>query len=338
MEGLEIAKDDSYSVVIAFLLALVTFQFVFPVQTVYSAVVVHPYDWAKPGTYVRYYMPGIGIGLVYPNGTQENLPPGGWVALQWTILNRTGNDISLNVTFAVQSKTHLDVPVNYTKTLFINVDLYTRESTLDGESIGKTFFWAEPYQEVGDNVTLVTNPDLWIGKGWRVVTSDSFGLNQTIKHTSVGVRQEEPNAVEEGVFCFSYYTGACLYLTLVGAPWTVPPELYGNFIGRYENGTEYNVTRYSGMKIGELLGVAPVQEFGICVNETNIDVTLQTQPESPDPQPPLDNPPADTNPSNNQTQTQPNEWQQYFPYMAGAAFAAIVSVTIISRRRRHTAK
>jgi len=311
-----------------FLFMLLVFQFLSSVQTVHSAVVVHPYDWAKPGTYVRYYTSGESIGLVYPNGTQENLPPGGWIALQWTILNRTGNDILLNVTFTVQSKTHLGAQVNYTRTLFINADLYTRESTVDGESIGKTFFWAEPYQEVGDNVTLVTNPDLWIGNVGRVLTGDLFGLNQTIKHTSVGVRQDDPDAKVDGVFSFSYWTGACLYLTLIGAPWIVPPELYGNFPGRYENGTEYNVTRFAGMKVGELLGVAPEQDFPIGLNETNIDLTLETQPETPDLQPPSDN----------QTQTS-NTWQQYLPYVAAGALATITASIIIAvRRRKHAVK
>ena len=297
------------------------------VQEVKSATVVHPYDWVKLGAYARYYTRE-GIELVYPNGTQEPVHLGASIALQWTIVNRTGNGILLNVTFSVQGENYLGAQVNYSKTLFVNADLYTRESTVDGESIGKTFFWAEPYLEVGDNVTLITNPDLWVGKVARVLTGDFWGMNQTLKSSNVEFRQNDPNAQAFGYFAFSYWTGVCLHVTLIGAPWIVPPELYGNFKYRYDNGTEYNITRNAGMRIGELLGVAPGRDFQVGLNRTNIDLALETQLGTSDPQPPSDN----------QTQTS-NTWQQYLPYVAAGALATITASIIIAvRRRKHAVK
>ncbi len=284
---------------------------------VHSMTVVHPYDWVEVGAYMRYYSPNAEVPEIFlPNGTGTNLWKVYSVVLEWTVVGRTGNQIRLNVTFEALGRSYIYGEINHSKTLFVDVDLYTRESLVDGEPIGKTCFWVEPYREEGDNITLFTNPDSLIGVGWKVLTSDSFKTGLAIKHCSVGLFQNDPNAQAFGHYSFSYWTGVCLSITLIGPPWTVPPELFGNFISRYDNGTEYNITRHAGTRIGELLGIGPHGEFKIYPNATNIDLSVETEPDSTDP---------------------PSSLWQYAPHVAAAALITVTATTIVLRRRkRHT--
>ncbi|OGD45008.1 hypothetical protein A3K79_01335 [Candidatus Bathyarchaeota archaeon RBG_13_46_16b] len=266
---------------------------------------------------MRHYTSVGNIGIVLPNGTRIDLQKVDSIVLEWTVVERTGNQIRLNVTFLALGRSYTQVNINHSKTLFVDVDLYTRESSIDGESIGKTCFWVEPYREAGDNITLFTDPDHWIGSVSKIRTADDFKIGMIIKYCAVEVRRNDPNAQTYGVYAFSYWTGVSLYQTLIGAPWIVPPELFGNFRYKYDNGTEYNITRFAGIKIGERLGIAPQTDFPIGLNRTNIDLTIETQPDSPD--------------------TLPSVWQ-YAPYIAAAVLVTTTAATIILRRRKHNTK
>lgn len=285
-------------------------------------VVVHPYDWVKVGAYAEY------IGsitntptIVLPNGTRLwfsslHLP----VIFSWTIVDRQGSRVGVNATLFVHGGCHVidtehgidrSAVIAHNKTLSVEVDLYTRESSIDGEPIGKTWFWAEPYQEVGDIITVSSLPsDMLKGEVWWVRIGSLY-LGKEIKMYGVHVDQRDPYAWAS--YVFAWYTGVSIEPTIIGPPWEVPPELMGNFLREFPNGTRYNITRYAGTLLGTKLGVEPMSGITISINATNIDLTLETEAETF------------------------NLWQ-YLPYAFLATFATTATAFIILRRRKHTIK
>lgn len=301
---------------IFFPLMLLVFSF-FAVTPVRSQVVVHPYDWVQVGAYAKYFAihpPGV----VFPNGTTKNLAelysP---LLFEWTVVDKQGSKVRLNVTLFIHGWSY-DINfkrfnITHHKTLFIDVDIYTRESFIDDEPIGKTCFWADPYKEVGDNVTVFTDPDHLEANVWWARTANWDPIGKEFKMYGADLRTEDPSAYAHGSYVFSWYTGVAIEPTLFGPPWEVPPQKMGN-LGVFRNGTEYNITRYAGTKLGTYLGLAIFTEFGVDLNETNIDLTLETEPESsPEPL---------------------NLWQ-YLPYAFLATFATAATAFIILRRRKH---
>lgn len=286
-------------------------------------IVVHPYDWVKVGAYAE-YIGSIGQSptIVLPNGTRLlfirlQFP----VVFKWAIVDRQESRIGVNATLFVHGGCRVidtehgidrSAVIAYNKTLSVDVDLYTRESSIDGEPIGKTWFWAEPYQEVGDTITVSSPPsDTIKGEVWWVRTGSLY-LGKEIKMYGVDVLQLDPHA--RASYVFAWYTGVSIEPSLIGPPWEVPPELVGpNFQSGFRNGTRFNITRYAGTLLGTKLGVEPMFGITASINATNIDLTLETEPETF------------------------NLWQ-YLPYTFLATFATTATAFIILRRRKHTIK
>jgi len=286
-------------------------------------VVVHPYDWVKVGAYAEYIscIGGSPI-IVLPNGTRLlfrslHLP----VIFSWTIVDRQGSRVGVNATLFVHGECRVidtehgidrSAVIAYNKTLSVEVDLYTRESSIDGEPIGKTWFWAEPYKEVGDTITVSSPPsDTIKGEVWWVRTGSLY-LGKEIKMYGVSVLQLDPYAFAS--YVFAWYTGVSIEPSIIGPPWEVPPEDIGwKHAVTFKNGTVYNITRYAGTLLGIKLGVEPMFGITASINATNIDLTLETEPETF------------------------NLWQ-YLPYAFLATFATTAAVFIILRRRKHTIK
>jgi len=267
---------------------------------------VRPYDWVQIGAYAKYFAihpPAI----VLPNGTRrgfrELYSP---LLFEWTIVDKQGSRVRLNVSLFIHGWDYdinfKRVNVTHHKTLLIDVDIYTRESFINGEPIGKTCFWAEPYKEVGDNVTVFSDPDLLEANVWWVRTAQWPYLEKEFKMYGASLRTDDPNATVYGSYIFSWYTGVAIEPTFLAPPWETPPEWIGN------------VTRYAGTKLGTHLGLAPLAEFAVDLNATNIDLTMETEPEPP---------PAPL-----------NLWQ-YLPYAFLATFATTATAFIILRRRKH---
>jgi hypothetical protein len=295
----------------------------FAVMPARSQHVVHPYDWVQIGAYAKYFAIHPPAGIVLPNGTRKNLAelysP---LLFEWTIVDKQGSKVRLNVTLFIYGWSYdIDfkrVNITYHKNLFIDVDIYTRESFIDDEPIGKTCFWADPYKEVGDNVTVFTDPDLLEANVWWVRTVNWDYIEQEFKMYGADLRTEDPSAYAYGSYVFSWYTGVAIEPTFLGPPWEVPPGEIGNLhTGVFENGTEYNVTRYAGTKLGTYLGLAILTDFGVDLNETNIDLTLETEPEPP---------------------SEPLNLWQYLPYAFLATFATTATAFVILRRRKQSDK
>jgi len=289
------------------------------VMPVRCQVVVRPYDWVKIGAYARYfaiYAPGI----EFPNGTiircSELYSP---LLFEWTIVDKQGTKVRLNVTLFIEGwawtseDSFKHVNVTYHKTLFIDVDVYTRESFIDNEPIGKTCFWADPYKEIGDKVTVFSDPDQLQADVWWVRTFKWDYVGKEFKMYGASLRTDDPTAYAWGSYVYSWYTGVAIEPTFLGPPKILPPEWIGKSTHQYRNGTEYNVTRYAGTKLATHLKLAPFQDLAVDLNETNIDLTLKTEPE-PQPEP-------------------LNLWQ-YLPYAFIATFATTATSFIILQRKK----
>jgi len=267
----------------------------------------------------------MGFGVTLPNGTQINLQKVYDGYFEWIIVDRRGSMLKLNVTLFVHARWIYE-NITYCKTFLVDVDLYTRESYIENESIGKTCFWAEPYREVGENVTLFTDPDLLVGNIIQVRTDKSIpAVEQETKYSIAGLIQPDPNANAFGPYVFSYYTGVCIFQTLIPDEYVVPPELYGNIINRYLNGTEFNITRCAGTKLGKHLGLHGTQEAQMPLAATNIDLALITEPE----------PPSD----DGEDQTYQFDLTRYIPHILAATLIPTAAATLLLwRRKRNSAR
>lgn len=287
MNQLIVAKFTSFSLIL--LLAFSGFW----VLPVWTPAVVGPYDWIQVGAYVRYTLAPVFTTYVhFPNGTMRGLSSLSEARdsfFQWIILDKQGNVVRLNVTLYIRGLWYCFNPDTgyeawiewaYYKTILVDMDIYTRESFVDGEPIGKTCFWAYPYAEKGDRVIVSTDPDFLEAKvGWVMV--DEFIPGKQVKMYSTDGWNRDPQAhVGGSSYTFSWYTGACWQITILGPPYEIPTNLIGNIISSYENGSSYSVLRCAGTKLGEHLGLAPYinNKFWGDFNKTNIDMALETTP------------------------------------------------------------
>jgi hypothetical protein len=345
MSQLTVTKCTSFSLI---LLLIFSGFWVLPVGT---PTVVGPYDWIQTGAYVRYTLAPVFIPhILLSNGTRRTLSSLNEDRdsyFKWTIIDRQGNVVKLNVTLHIRglwfyfnpdTEREAKIEWTYDKTILVDVDIYTRESFVDGESIGKTCFWADPYAEKGDRVIVSTDPDFLEAKvGWVIV--DEFIPEKQVKMYSSDGWNRDPQAhVGGSSYTFSWYTGACWQITVLGPPYDIPTDLIGNIISSYENGSSYSVLRCAGTKLGECLGLAPYinNKFWGDFDNTNIDMVLETTTEQP-PQPELEpnqteSSGTDLDPS--KSLTLPNA-SQVLSIICIVIFVVPTIVFVLHRRRKH---
>jgi len=105
---------SSRSILCCFLGATILFIALCAVP-VWSQVVV-PYEWITPGAYAKFDDPSAGR-LFYPNHTLIFYIPKGFSSfLEWTVMDRTGDSVQLNVTFVAEGM----------------ADVFCKESVPDG--------------------------------------------------------------------------------------------------------------------------------------------------------------------------------------------------------------
>jgi len=242
------------------------------------------------------------------------------MVLEWTIVEKRGDTVRLNVTLLVDGEAHIYPPgvsffeaeyrnVTYRRTLFFDVEVYSRESSLDGQPVGKTFFWAEPYHTSGEEVVISSPPsDQIVGEVWYAKTYNNLAVGKEVKIYGVHVCQRDPGC--SASYMFSWYTGVVIEPTLL-YPFVVPPESIGNFQITLRNGTVWNITRYAGEPVGTNLGLNDNITFEL--SETNVDIAVETTPES--------------------EAVDSGVWK-YLPYSFVATFAVLATTFVIVRRRR----
>jgi hypothetical protein len=285
--------------------------------------IIHPYDWVKVGAYAKYIACMSPLTVIFPNDTRLCFQVIYSAVLEWAIIEKQGDTVGVNVTLSINGTAYIMPPgvnifqaeyrdVTYVKTLFFDVDVNTREASLDGQPVGETFFWAEPYGTVGEEFIVSSPPSDSIVSNVTYVKPLNFIVGKEIMAYGVWVNQLDPCA--QASYVFSWYTGVVIELDLL-VPWVVPPNQVGNFQIGFQNGTLFNVTRYAGDPVGANLGFdgADTTFVPFELNETNIDLSAQTVPE-----------PAATD---------PGIWR-YLPYALIATFVGLAAAFIVVRRRK----
>lgn len=234
---------------------------------------VPAYDWVQVGAFARYTTTLPPDGLIFPNGTivyfwatRLSTP----AVLEWTIISKADTSVRLNVTFFISCN-----GVVFRKTLMVDVDMYTRDSFIDGESIGKTCFWAEPYAELGDKIVLYGLPsDQIIANVTKVGTVDFMGEEMKVYHARVF--QLDPFCVFTSRF--NWHTGMAELIVLVGQ---YPMDPKGEYAYGFPNGTEIEIKRFAHTPLDERLCVYEGGSgYLLRLNATN--VRLGPKPEGED--------------------------------------------------------
>jgi len=313
--------------------------------------VIVPYEWLVPGAYAHYH--GIGGILFYPNHTEVDWFSDGLnVFLEWTVVNRTGDVVRLNLTYfaegtawlfyyrsvpdgkvdirdvamaaraygkqayewgytynadvagsedgadykidirdiAFVTKAYGSTPddpdwnskadiapeewklggghVRHHKNLFLDIDVFSRETFLDGKSLGKTCFWADPYADIGDEVLLYTmTPGEIIGTviGLRDMTSKGWP----------GVTCYDVRALQIDPFFyfwprFDWDTGMAMRIFLQGSQPVNPDVPHEYNIG--PNRTTYLIYRYASIPLGTELNIGIGIEEELMLKSTNVQI------------------------------------------------------------------
>jgi hypothetical protein len=310
--------------------------------------VIVPYWWLVPGAYARYtgyFAPC----LLYPNHTGVDLLPGQFSAfLEWTVVERNGDFVKLNVTFHAEGNALIyytevmpdgkvdirDIAVaarafgskvyeygyNYNadvtgpdgepdgkvdirdisfvakafgtsigdprwnskadiapeedrtasrywihhKTILLDINVYSRETFLNGKSLGKTCFWAEPYLDVGDTVVLYTLPEEIVGTVCEIDEEWANWYGPGITTYVVDVFQLDPFA--GFAVNFDWHTGMAMEIILLGDVLLYPG---GDFTVGFSNGTEYKITRFATNLFGRALNIGD-HDYETILNSTNV--------------------------------------------------------------------
>jgi len=150
--------------------------------------------------------------------------------------------------------------LDISRTLILDVDVYSRESFLDGKPLGKTCFWAEPYADVGDDIVLYDLPEEIVGNvtgidedwaGWSGVTS-----------YRVGVLQYDPFVRMDPHF--DWHTGMAMQIYLLGNL-QINPD--GDF-----SFNEIPIKRFAYTPLGTELNIGTADAFELNLASTNVQL------------------------------------------------------------------
>ncbi|MEM4733680.1 MAG: hypothetical protein QXD70_04040 [Candidatus Bathyarchaeia archaeon] len=163
----------------------------------------------------------------------------------------------LNLTFSIKGDATVVNPddtissanVAYRKILSVEVDIETREASIDREPIGKASFWSEANATIGQQIQISSFPsDLLVGDviGFKTISL----IGRLIASYEVEVFQLNPFVV--AYYTFDQQTGIALKYTFVGSIEIKPNSTHTY---TFPNGTTYEITSYSKTKLSEILGL-----------------------------------------------------------------------------------
>jgi len=309
--------------------------------------VIVPYEWIVPGAYAK-YVGGYPHDLFYPNHTLVSFHSTAFEMLEWTVLERVGDSVLLNLTFFVNGTASvaftesvpdgkvdiLDIatvakvfgkqvyqwgydynadvidygkvdimdiatvakaygttqddpkynlnadvaPENKTwipskpwvhhKNLLLDIDVYSRETFLDGKSLGKTCFWAEPYVDIDDTVVLYGSPpDEIIGTVYSFMDLTSWLLPGVTGYRARAFQ------IDPYIDCSPYFdwdTGMAISVSIQGSQ---PLNPDAEYIVTLKNDTEYNVKRCASTPLGTELNIGnEFRWFYAALTSTNIQL------------------------------------------------------------------
>ena len=309
-----------------------------------------PYEWIVPGAYARFET-DYACNIFYPNYTKilfDSYPLGDSSSfLEWTVLDRTGDSVRLNVTFVAEGTGKMfwtesvsdgeidildiatvaiafgkrvyewgfdpnadvtgpggepDQKVNildisflgvafgsspgdplwnpeadiapeekksetghhlHRKTLLLDIDVYSRDTFLDGKPFGKTCFWAEPYAEVDTEVMLYDLPEEIIGTVTRVSDEWASGRGWPgVTTYSVHVFELDPFAWFD--YHFDWHTGMAMDINLLGDN-PLNPDCTYSF-----NNTK--ITRFASTALGTELNMGTPDAYLLDLTSTNVQL------------------------------------------------------------------
>jgi len=172
---------------------------------------------------------------------------------------------------APEEKREVNRRLVHRKMLLLDVDIYSRDTFLDGKPLGKTCFWAEPYADINDTFVLYgLPPDELVGTvifideewggwyGWPGITTAGVEVLQL------------PPAPFAG-FCshFDWHTGMAVYISLLGDEPLSPDAKCGV---QLKNGTVYTITEFASTPLGTELNLANVGIYEMGLNSTNVQI------------------------------------------------------------------
>lgn len=250
--------------------------------------VMHAYDWVKVGAYAKYTSTEAPMRIIFPNGTKVCPESNFWGVFEWIIVNKADTVVQVNVTLFMTGNARIIYPgVNYTwppepepfsyrKTVLIDVDIYTRETVYNGESVGKEALWVEPLATTGENMVMTGKPpNEIVGEVHGVGDREILGYDT--KTCNVWVLQLDPFAFTS--FVHEWYTGVATWAMLIG-PIEILPGSHHAY--NFPNGTVYNITRYASTPLGDIFHLEG--ELRLNIGETNIRLgPPPVEPEDTDP-------------------------------------------------------
>ena len=156
--------------------------------------------------------------------------------------------------------------VVHQKNLLLEIDIYSRETFLDGKPLGKTCFWAEPYTDIGDKLVLYGLPPEEI-KGTVEDFKDMSNLGWT------GVTAYFVFAIQLDPYCyfamlFDWDTGMVMEICFQGSQPIDPTNPHRVTL---ENGTEYYIYRYAAAPIATELNIG-YWECHFILESTNVQI------------------------------------------------------------------
>jgi len=171
---------------------------------------------------------------------------------------------------APEEKREVDRPgFIHRKTLLLEIDIYSRDTFLDGKPLGKTCFWAEPYAEINDTFVLYgLSPDELVGTV-RSVNEEWGGWYGWPGITTAGVEvlQLPPAPFAWFYTRFDWHTGMAMEVYLLGdQPLNPDAKCTAGF-----NGTEYTITEFASTPLGTEFNVG-YSACEVTLNSTSVQI------------------------------------------------------------------
>lgn len=150
------------------------------------------------------------------------------------------------------------------RNLLLDIDVFSRETFLDGKPLGKTCFWAEPYADIGDKVVLYGLPP-----------EEIIGTMQKFKDWSrwPGVTVYQVLLLQIDPFImidpeFDWDTGMGMEVYLQGSQPLDPDNPHSI---EWSNGTKHWIYRYAAAPIATELNIG-IPEYRLRLESTNIQL------------------------------------------------------------------
>jgi len=153
------------------------------------------------------------------------------------------------------------------KNLFLDIDVFSRETFLDGKPLGKTCFWADPYADIDDEVVLYTmTPDEIVGTVIDIGDTAWLGWPGV---TCYDVMAFQIDPFIRFIPYFDWDTGMAMAIFFQGSQ-PVNPDVPHEY--HCKNGTIRLIYRYASIPLGTELNIGIGIEETLYLKSTNVQI------------------------------------------------------------------